>query len=585
MHTRLRLASLLALGLLLLAACGQSEPTATPSPTTAPTSTPTATPTRTPTPAPSATPTRTPQPTATPTAKPTATPTPGPTATPVSLATHTNDELGVSFSYPSDWLLEVPSPQLVTAQNSTGTASITVTIEIFQTPMGLDAYTQRAITNLAGEVEGLRVTSSRGAVVGGVPGRETQISFSDATRTWTARLYTVTIPRMGFVFLARAWESSFESQEEALASPIVSATLPGPSFVPPAAAMTGTATASDFDETAGTPIGVGSTFESTAPRVYAGGVPVYVLSGSTLEFSLFKVDREGTPLEALERVETALGAPGPAWVSFESEEGWEPGFYIVLVFLNGEVLDLVPFTIVMRHGEEFQDAQSYLDWSTFVLNFLGDYETVVYAASKAIGLDPALIEAYENRLSAHVGLCDFAGAVTDTTAIIGLVPEDASLYDGRGLLYWIVLDHANALSDLDRAIQLDEEDAAHHNNRALINSSLGNYEQAVVDATKAIELQPADNAYIFDTRAYVYFTSGDYEKAREDYEVALDRSLEGPHPLLGAGLTYAALGDTSRAVELLQEGLELAAAFDCPDPQLADLTARGKETLRQLSSA
>ena len=77
-NTALRLASLLALSLLLLAACGQSEPTATPSPTTAPTSTPTPTPIPTPTPTPSATPTPTSQPTTTPTPEPTATPTPGP---------------------------------------------------------------------------------------------------------------------------------------------------------------------------------------------------------------------------------------------------------------------------------------------------------------------------------------------------------------------------------------------------------------------------------------------------------------------------------------------------------------------------
>ena len=451
--------------------------------------------------------------------------------------------------------------------------------------MALAEYTQRAITSLAREVEGLQVTSSRGAVVGGVPGRETGITFSDSARTWIAKLYTVTIPRMGFVFLARAWESLFASHEEALASPIVSATLPGPSFVPPAPALIGAATASDFDEAFGSPIETTNTFESTAPRVYAGGVPVYALSGSTLEFSLFKVDREGRPLEALERVEATLGAPGPVWVSFEPEERWDEGFYLVLVFLNGEVLDLVPFTIVMRHGEEFEDAQGYLDWSAFALSFLADYETAVYASSKAIELDPALIEAYENRASARAGLCDIAGAVTDTTEIIGLVPDDASLYDSRGLLYWYIGDYEKALSDFERAIQLEEEEAAHPNNRALVHATLGNYEEGLADANRALELRPADNAYIFDTRAYVYFKSGDYEKAREDYEVALDRSLEGPHPLLGAGLTYAALGDTSKAVELLEKGLELAALLDCPDPQVADLTTLAKETLQQLSSA
>ena len=60
-------------------------------------------------------------------------------------------------------------------------------------------------------------------------------------------------------------------------------------------------------------------------------------------------------------------------------------------------------------------------------------------------------------------------------------------------------------------------------------------------------------AYL-DTRAHIYLNTGEYEKAKADYDDVLERGLDHPASFLGAGLTYAALGENERAIELLQQG-------------------------------
>ena len=96
----------------------------------------------------------------------------------------------------------------------------------------------------------------------------------------------------------------------------------------------------------------------------------------------------------------------------------------------------------------------------------------------------------------------------------------------------------------------------------------------------ALQLQPTDNSYILDTRGYAYLKAGDYESARLDYEELFNRGEgESPYWRLGAGLTYAALGESDRAVELLEQGLAEAQDIAAPDPQLADLVALANQAL------
>ena len=226
-HTLLRypVIGLLAILTPIIVACG--EPTAAPVPTTAPalalaptatlTPEPTATPTPTPrppatlttTPEPTETPTPTPTPTATPTATPTSIPTPTatptasptPTATPIPFATFTSDEFEFSFSYPSDWIIEVTSPQRVDVMNSLGIAAVSFDVEIFRVPLRLDEYTAVTLGNFGEALLDFEVVVSSKVSQDGKEAQEAVFEFTHAgeRRTWKGKALTLTSGQLGFV--------------------------------------------------------------------------------------------------------------------------------------------------------------------------------------------------------------------------------------------------------------------------------------------------------------------------------------------------------------------------------------------------
>ena len=192
---------------------------------------------------------------------------------------------------------------------------------------------------------------------------------------------------------------------------------------------------------------------------------------------------------------------------------------------------------------------------------------------------------YQGSDSEQMG--DFQQAITNFSKAIELRPKNKDLYISRAGNYWRLQDNTKALEDLERALMLDPDYANAYNIRATVHTTAKNYEQALADVERAMELiESGRREYVayLDTRAHIYLNTGEYEKAKADYDDVLERGLDHPAPLLGAGLTYAALGENERAIELLQQGLERMAEEPHPDPQLTDLFPRAQETLSKLSS-
>ncbi len=194
---------------------------------------------------------------------------------------------------------------------------------------------------------------------------------------------------------------------------------------------------------------------------------------------------------------------------------------------------------------------------------------------------------FRNQGSDNEQMGNFEQAITNFSKAIELRPQNKSLYISRATNYWRLQDNTKALEDLERALTLDPDYANAYNIRANVHTSAKNYEQALADVEKALELtEPRRREYVayLDTRAHIYLNTGDYEKAKGDYDTVLERGLDHPAPFLGTGLTYAALGENERAIKLLQQGLERAAEELHPDPQLTDLMPRAQETLSKLTS-
>ena len=145
-------------------------------------------------------------------------------------------------------------------------------------------------------------------------------------------------------------------------------------------------------------------------------------------------------------------------------------------------------------GEEDHQLQAR---SWFSIGYLrgiregADLVAAIDAYTKAIELNPAYAEAYNNRGNAKNNLGDHAAALEDCDRAIELNPALAAAYNNRGNAKAGLGDHAAALTDYDRAIELNPALAEAYNNRGNAKAGLGEPQAALADFDRAIELNPA----------------------------------------------------------------------------------------------
>ncbi len=133
---------------------------------------------------------------------------------------------------------------------------------------------------------------------------------------------------------------------------------------------------------------------------------------------------------------------------------------------------------------------------------LGLSAEAVEAHGAAIGADPRLSAAFENRALAYEKLNRLNEALTDLAAAISLQPTEPGAYLRRGI---VMLNHGapeRALPDFGKAIELDPSLTTARYNRGLAFLQLGQNELAEVDFSAVIGRNPRDaGAYLNRGRA------------------------------------------------------------------------------------
>ena len=591
----------LSIGLVLIAiiaACGGGSeadlvvaPTSVPlpSPTSAPIATSTASPT---TPSPTTVVAAPPSPTSTFVARssPTATPAPSAaTAEPISqtvvsvpLSTFTSVEFDFSFEYPSSWILE-SDLQAITVKQPDGASAVVIGIDILQSAQGIRSYTQLSLVLFEQEFPGFESTSTTGTIVGELPGQVTYAEAVDAGGTQTEfKIFTAIIGSMGFTLSIAGQDTAFRDAEPLFDAIADSAKFPSGSFQPPATVISREVMSTGIDKSSSEPTGVATVFEETTRTFNAFLDMDFLPIGTELQFVWIQTDKNGNPIGVLDPVTAETGDDGALWSTFETPEAMALGFYLVTVFSEEDLVAVMPFSVVIEDGAEFTEAQSYVDWGTFLLS-IDDPEKAVYAATKALELDSTITEAYVNRAEAHITSCQIDSATADLSKALGLEPDNSVILSRRANAHWYARDAAAALVDFNNAIRLDRNNAGYYNNRSLVQVALGRFDSAIADADQALALQPGILG-LLDTRGYAYFKSGLFRNAKQDYDSLIDAGFEIPHVVLGLGLTNAALGDNQVARKLLEQGLALIEeeASSCLDPQISDLVQMAQTTLQTL---
>jgi tetratricopeptide (TPR) repeat protein len=163
---------------------------------------------------------------------------------------------------------------------------------------------------------------------------------------------------------------------------------------------------------------------------------------------------------------------------------------------------------------------------------------VLVSLSFAIRIDPgsaevsairaahrAMVHTMHGMFQANRG--DFDGALADLDEAIRLHPKLALIYVQRGRVWEEKRNYDRAIADYERGVELAPKDAGMHNDLAWLLAtaelpSARNGARAVQLALKACELSQWKNAAMLDTLAAAYARQGDYVKAAEWEQKAIE---------------------------------------------------------------
>lgn len=156
-----------------------------------------------------------------------------------------------------------------------------------------------------------------------------------------------------------------------------------------------------------------------------------------------------------------------------------------------------------------------------------DFAKAIDDYDKAIRLDPKDSDTYAARGLAWHAKGNVEKAIADYGEAIRLDPKKASAYAARAACYRDNGGLAKAIDDLDEAIRLDPEWSESYNGRARIRATCTNEKyrdgaKAIKDATYACELTNWNEPEFLDTLAAAYAEAGQFDKAVEWQDKAIE---------------------------------------------------------------
>jgi tetratricopeptide (TPR) repeat protein len=144
--------------------------------------------------------------------------------------------------------------------------------------------------------------------------------------------------------------------------------------------------------------------------------------------------------------------------------------------------------------------------------------------TKAIELNPNLVDAYEKRAIHFYFQRKYDRAIQDYSRVIELESDHANGYRMLGQAYFKKGQLDGAIANLNRAIELDPKQAKGYGYRAEAYRLEGMAKEALRDSTRAIDLRGDERttANAYATRAKVYRQLGEEKLSDADF----DKSFE-----------------------------------------------------------
>lgn len=164
--------------------------------------------------------------------------------------------------------------------------------------------------------------------------------------------------------------------------------------------------------------------------------------------------------------------------------------------------------------------------------------------------DPDL---YYQRAILLTDLEDYDRAVADLTQALKLSPDDTDYLEARGDALMYQEKYDPALKDYTRIIELSPSEFHPYWMRGYCYETVGKFDLAIQDYTKAIELGDTD----YNSRGWVYFSQGDYEKALADANQTCRNNIRDYYAYSFRGMVHDALGNSEAAMNDAQMAIFL----------------------------
>ena len=197
----------------------------------------------------------------------------------------------------------------------------------------------------------------------------------------------------------------------------------------------------------------------------------------------------------------------------------------------------------------------------------GNLDAAIADYTRVIELDPKNAAAYSSRGFAKGTNGDNDGLYADANRAVELDPKSANAWCFRGIARAHKNDREGAIADYTRAIELDPEYSAAYDDRGVTRARQGDREGALADCTRAIALNPKYGDY-YNDRGLVETLMRNWTGALADYRKTCEISLSDPqrdYPRLFIWLIRARLGETEAANRELSASLENLAGAQAGD--------------------
>ena len=144
--------------------------------------------------------------------------------------------------------------------------------------------------------------------------------------------------------------------------------------------------------------------------------------------------------------------------------------------------------------------------------------------SKALELDPNLVEAYEKRGLLYFFQEKYDNVIQDFQIYIRLAPKKAEAYRMLGMGHLKNGDYRSAIDNFTHAIEIEPYLSSSYANRAEAYRLIGDYQKAIFDSDRAIENWSDTIAVVdaYKTRSKIKWEIGRNEEAYADHRKSVN---------------------------------------------------------------